>query len=92
MSEQSYVCPVCGRESFNENDVRERWCGNCAGLTSEMPPDGFEWVTFVEHDGSVLFGRLVEIEHVSKGDTYHRLVEGASDGVYDFDGQRYVRR
>lgn len=25
----SYICPICEMESFNPNDVRERYCGNC---------------------------------------------------------------
>lgn len=87
----SYVCPLCKRESFNENDVRERWCGNCAGLTSDDPPEGMAWVPFV-HDGRVLFGRLVLLDQIETGSSYHRLSEGTVEGVYDYDGERYVRR
>jgi ribosomal protein L37E len=25
----SYVCPRCGAESFNLNDVAQRYCGRC---------------------------------------------------------------
>ena len=25
----SYVCPACRAESFNPNDIRERYCGRC---------------------------------------------------------------
>lgn len=26
----SITCPRCGRTSYNPNDVREQWCGNCS--------------------------------------------------------------
>ena len=29
MSQPSITCPRCGRTSWNENDVRERYCGAC---------------------------------------------------------------
>ena len=29
ISAASYLCPNCGAESFNINDVRERYCGRC---------------------------------------------------------------
>jgi hypothetical protein len=29
LSEESFICPQCGLESFNQNDVAERYCGNC---------------------------------------------------------------
>jgi hypothetical protein len=25
----SFICPHCGTESFNPNDIRERYCGRC---------------------------------------------------------------
>jgi hypothetical protein len=25
----SFVCPRCGAESFNQNDINERYCGRC---------------------------------------------------------------
>lgn len=31
----SITCPECGRTSFNPNDVRERYCGNCHWWTSD---------------------------------------------------------
>jgi len=36
----SFVCPVCGRESWNPNDVREGWCGACHGYTRDALPAG----------------------------------------------------
>ena len=29
MNEPSFVCPRCGAESFNPNDIRERYCSRC---------------------------------------------------------------
>jgi hypothetical protein len=86
------ICPVCGHATLDEHDDGTRWCTNCHGLTSESPPDGLEWVTFVDRDSRVLFGRLIDSAHVERGSTYHRLVEGTTEGIYDFDGERYVRR
>lgn len=34
-SEQSFTCPVCGRKSYNANDIREGYCGNCHDWTGE---------------------------------------------------------
>ena len=28
-SRPSFICPRCGAESFNPNDIRERYCGRC---------------------------------------------------------------
>lgn len=30
----SITCPVCGRTSWNPNDVREGYCGHCHAWTS----------------------------------------------------------
>jgi transcription elongation factor Elf1 len=29
METPSFTCPKCGMRSYNPNDVRERYCGNC---------------------------------------------------------------
>ena len=29
MTLSSYTCPLCGRTSYNPNDVREQYCGAC---------------------------------------------------------------
>jgi hypothetical protein len=29
----SFTCPVCGRTSWNQNDVREGYCGSCHDWT-----------------------------------------------------------
>ena len=29
MAIAKFVCPTCGRVSYNKNDVRERYCGFC---------------------------------------------------------------
>lgn len=33
----SITCPQCQRTSFNENDVREGYCGACHAYTSRVP-------------------------------------------------------
>jgi len=33
---ESVTCPVCGKTSFNPNDVRERYCGNCHMFHDDM--------------------------------------------------------
>lgn len=84
---ESYICPVCGRESFNPNDVRERWCGNCHGLTSDEPPEGFAWVQFVDGD-RVLFGRMMQRAYLDGGSTYDAALDG---GEFVYDGDRFVK-
>jgi hypothetical protein len=38
-SPPSFVCPRCGAQSFNPNDIRERYCGRChAFIVDEWPP------------------------------------------------------
>jgi hypothetical protein len=32
----SITCPVCGMTSYNANDVRHGWCGNCRKQTSPV--------------------------------------------------------
>ena len=34
----SFVCPRCGAESFNLNDIRERYCGRCHQFADEASP------------------------------------------------------
>ena len=35
----SFICPHCGAESFNPNDIRERYCGRChAFIVDDWPP------------------------------------------------------
>lgn len=34
---ESITCPKCGFTSFNPNDVRERYCGNCHDWISDNP-------------------------------------------------------
>jgi hypothetical protein len=31
------TCPRCGMTSWNPNDVRERYCGNCHAYHDDMP-------------------------------------------------------
>jgi ribosomal protein L37E len=33
----SITCPRCGMTSYNPNDIREGYCGNCHDWTSEVP-------------------------------------------------------
>jgi transposase len=30
----SITCPVCGRTSYNPNDIREGYCGHCHDWTT----------------------------------------------------------
>jgi hypothetical protein len=34
----SFICPRCGRESFNPNDIRERYCGACHQFIDDASP------------------------------------------------------
>ena len=34
---ESITCPRCKRTSYNPNDVREGYCGNCHDYTQENP-------------------------------------------------------
>jgi len=36
MSEQSITCPKCGMVSYNQNDVENKYCGNCHQFHSDM--------------------------------------------------------
>lgn len=36
MTAPSIACPQCGKVSFNPNDVRERYCGNCSRYHDTM--------------------------------------------------------
>lgn len=38
MTQPSITCPVCHMTSYNPNDIREGYCGNCHNWTS--PPAG----------------------------------------------------
>lgn len=35
----SITCPRCGKTSYNLNDVRQRYCGNCHWFHDDPPPD-----------------------------------------------------
>ena len=36
-TEESITCPRCGMTSYNPNDVREGYCGNCHDWTRGAP-------------------------------------------------------
>lgn len=36
MTAPSITCPRCGKVSFNPNDVRSKYCGNCSRYHSDM--------------------------------------------------------
>lgn len=31
----SFVCPVCGAESYNPNDIEHKYCGRCHAFTGD---------------------------------------------------------
>jgi ribosomal protein L37E len=31
----SFTCPRCGMTSYNPNDIRYRYCGNCHAFTED---------------------------------------------------------
>ena len=33
----AFKCPHCGAVSYNENDEREQYCGNCHNFVSQWP-------------------------------------------------------
>ena len=35
IEQPSITCPVCGMTSYNPNDIREGYCGNCHDWTQE---------------------------------------------------------
>lgn len=37
---RSITCPKCGMTSFNANDIREGYCGNCHDWTSGPVEEG----------------------------------------------------
>lgn len=43
----SFTCPRCGAESFNPNDIRERYCGHCHAFVDD-PPASYRDDTFPE--------------------------------------------
>jgi hypothetical protein len=76
----TFTCPLCDMTTNNPTDVREGWCGNCHGLTTEKAPPGMRWVML--RGGRHLMGRLMaeplpdEYHMVATGEVYRR--EGAS--------------
>lgn len=40
---ESITCPQCGRTSYNPNDVRERYCGNCHQYHDTMLRNATRW-------------------------------------------------
>ena len=76
----SFVCPICGRESWNLNDVREKWCGACHGATGHPTPPGLRWAML--QGGSIDAGRLMaeplpeEYVIVVTGEVYVRRDNG----------------
>lgn len=35
-TESAFSCPLCHKVSHNENDVRERYCGNCRVFVDDV--------------------------------------------------------
>ena len=44
----SITCPKCGMKSYNPNDVREGYCGNCHEYTSPKGSKGKSWTTIAK--------------------------------------------
>jgi ribosomal protein L37E len=36
-TQPSITCPACGMTSYNPNDIREGYCGNCHDWTTPTP-------------------------------------------------------
>lgn len=47
---ESIVCPECGRASWNSNDIREGFCGNCHDWTTATP-DSTPYMQWAGLDG-----------------------------------------
>jgi hypothetical protein len=71
--------------SHHPADVREGWCANCHGVTSEPPPPGFRWARFRRASGKV-FGRLVEEGFLEPGATYEFMGDG---GSFTWNGEEF---
>lgn len=86
MPDESFTCPLCDMTSYNPNDVREQWCGNCHGLTTAGAPPGMRWI--ILRGGERRMGRLIaeplpdEYHIIATGEIYKR--EGAG---YQLDTQ-----
>lgn len=35
-NDESFTCPLCGKTSYNPDDVREGYCGACHEWTGEL--------------------------------------------------------
>ena len=56
-NEPRITCPRCGMTSYNSNDIREGWCGNCNTQTSPGVASGVRRMTPEEQ-------RFAEIQHI----------------------------
>lgn len=76
MTADSITCPRCGRTSWNENDVRERYCGACHvfhGDARSASTDSF---------GALRLLAITLIEQELRAvDAVEVVVQGQGDGV-----------
>jgi hypothetical protein len=87
VSDLSYTCPICRRDSYHPLDVKHGFCSACGGYTREPPPPGLRWVLF--RGGSLDgCGRLIEERFLEEGMTYERMSE--STGPWTFDGSEFT--
>lgn len=70
--------------SNHPEDVAEQWCGNCGGLTTEVPPPGMRWVQFRPRRQHVFY-RLLQNTFLVDGNSYDSVVGSfvLRDGVFE---------
>jgi hypothetical protein len=86
MSVATFTCPVCERTTDDPNDVRERYCARCHGITTSAPP-GWRWVRF-KASTCADFGRLLlRARAGSVGSRYEQIAERR---VFEYDGEAFV--
>jgi hypothetical protein len=85
MSVATFTCPVCERTTDDPNDVRERYCARCHGITTSAPP-GWRWVRF-KASTCADFGRLLSEHELDVGSRYEQIAERRS---FEYDGEAFV--
>lgn len=85
----SFTCPICGRTTYNPEDVQWGYCVACAGCTREPAPPGFVWALMVGGGALDQCGRLIAVDHLEAGMRYEHVLSGDAY-VYDGEAFRYL--
>lgn len=83
----SITCEVCGKTSYNREDVKRGWCGKCNAYTGAVPSlidigDRFSGMCYDRQGVEITMARWSWLFDQSRFDTYRSVRQDGVDGLW----------